>query len=148
MLSFEEQEDLAWAKELFSISTLGAQAHCDPVLEPPPPSPGEDWDLPFAMLHYAALTAPGPTGSRAEHVTDMLSVPRRIHANKLHAALSAVFCWISAGTLPPAARWRLCWQRKKSGKPRPIKMGEVLRSAYAKRLVNQHQGPAHAPARH
>ena len=26
--------------------------------------------------------------------------------------------------------------RKKSGKPRPIKMGEFLRSAYAKRLVN------------
>ena len=101
------------------------------------------WDRPFAGLHYARLTAPGPTGSRAEHVTDMLSVPRRIHANKLHAALSAVFCRISAGTLPPAVRWltrtRLCWQRKKNGKPRPIKMGELLRSAYAKRLVNQHQ---------
>ena len=25
---------------------------------------------------------------------------------------------------------------KKNGKPRPIKMGEFLRSAYAKRLVN------------
>ena len=55
-------------------------------------------------------------------------------------ALSALFCRISAGTLPPAARWltrtRLCWQRKKNGKPRAIKMGEFLRSAYAKRLVN------------
>ena len=65
----------------------------------------------------------------------MLGVPRRIHANKLHAALSAVFCQTSAGTLPPAARWltrtRLCWQLKK--------MGELLRSACAKRLVNQHQ---------
>ena len=29
----------------------------------------------------------------------MLSVSRRIHANKLHAALSAVFCRISAGSL-------------------------------------------------
>ena len=42
--------------------------------------------------------------------------------------------------MPPAARWltrtRLCWQRKKNGKPRPIKIGEFLRSAYAKRLVN------------
>ena len=72
----------------------------------------------------------------------MLCVPPRIHANKLHAALLAVFCRISSRTLPPAARWltltRLCWQRKKNGKPRPIKMGEFLRSAYAKRLVNQH----------
>ena len=32
-----------------------------------------------------------------------------------------------------------CWQRKKNGKPRPIKMGEFLRSAYAKRLVNLSQ---------
>ena len=42
-----------------------------------------------------------------------------------------------------AARWltrtRLCWQRKKNGKLRPIKMGEFLRSAYAKRLVNLSQ---------
>ena len=97
------------------------------------PNPGEDWDRPFAGLHFAALTAPCPTGARAEHVTDMLSVPRRIHANKQHAALSAVFCRISAGTLPPAARWltrtRLCWHCKKSGKPRPINVGELLGSA-------------------
>ena len=37
------------------------------------------------------------------------------------------FCRISAGTLPSAARWhtrtRLCWQRKKNGKPRPIQDG-------------------------
>ena len=84
MLSFEEQEDLTWANEFLPISTLGAQACSDPTLEP-----GEDWDRP---------PAPGPTGSRAEHVTDMLSVPRRIHANKLDAALSAVFCRISADT--------------------------------------------------
>ena len=73
----------------------------------------------------------------------MLGVPRRVHANKLHTALSALFCRIFAGALPSAARWltrtRLCWQRKKNGKPKPIKMGELLRSAYAKRLVNQHQ---------
>ncbi len=33
---------------------------------------------------------------------------------------------------------RLCWQRKKSGKPRPIKMGELLRSSYAKRTLAKH----------
>ena len=106
----------------------------------PPALPESTWDRPFSGLHYAALTAPGPTGTRPEHITDLLNVPRRVHANKIHAALSALFCRISAGTLPPAARWltrtRLCWQRKKNGKPRPIKMGEFLRSAYAKRLVN------------
>ena len=37
-------------------------------------------------LHFAALKAPHPTGTCAEH---MLSVPRRVLANKLHPALSA-----------------------------------------------------------
>ena len=158
MLSFEEKEDLAWAKELLPTSSLGGQACSDPSLEPPssspPPPPGEDWDRPFAGMQNAALTAPSPTDTRAERITDMLSVSRRVHANKLHAALSALFYRISAGTLSPTARWltrtRLCWQRKKNGTPRPIKMGELLRSAYAKRLVypaSGHpplQGPEHA----
>ena len=43
------------------------------------------------------------------------------------------------GVLPDSAGTRLCWQRKKNRKPRPIKMGELLRSASATRLVNQHQ---------
>ena len=58
MLSFEEKEDLARARELFPTSSLKGQAYSDPVLEPPPPPPGGDWDRPFAGLHYAALTAP------------------------------------------------------------------------------------------
>ena len=143
MLSFNEQEDVRWAQELLPTSNLGPSAHCDPHLAPPPALPESTWDRPFSGLHYAALTAPGPTGTRPEHITDLLNVPRRIHANKIHAALSALFCRVSVGTLPPAARWltrtRLCWQRKKNGKPRPIKMGEFLRSAYAKRLVNLSQ---------
>ena len=76
MLSFEENEDLAWAKELLPTSSRGAQAHSDPLLEPSPPLPGENWCGPCAGLHYAALTAPGRTGTHAEHITDMLSVPR------------------------------------------------------------------------
>ena len=133
-------EDLTWAKELLPTSTLEGQAHNDLALEPPPPPPGEEWDRPFAGLHYTALTAPGHTDTRAD--TSRTCSACLGHANKLHA-LSALFCQISAGTLPLAARWltrtRLCWQRKKNGKPRPIKMGELLRSAYAKRLVNQQQ---------
>ena len=66
----------------------------------PLPPPGQDWDRPFAGLHHAALTVPRSTGTRAEHSADMLGVPRRVHANKLHAALSALFCRTSAGTLP------------------------------------------------
>ena len=135
-----------WEERSFETLLQRAEeqlAHCDPDLAPPPALPESTWDRPFSGLHCAALTAPGPTGTRSEHITDLLNVPRRIHANKIHAALSALFSRISAGSLPPAARWltrtRLCWQRKKNGKPRPIKMGEFLRSAYAKRLVNVSQ---------
>ena len=71
----------------------------------------------------------------------MLSVPRKRHANRLLRALAKVYAAIDAGALPDDARWltgtRLCWQRKKTGKPRPIKMGDVLRSAYAKHLVHK-----------
>ena len=63
MHSFDKSEDLFWAKEL-RTSSLAKQAYCDPRLEPPPSPPEEDWDMLFAGLHYAALTAPGPTGSR------------------------------------------------------------------------------------
>ena len=134
MLSLNEQEDVRWAQELLPTSNLGPSAHCDPNLAP--------------LLHCRKAPATGPfqvcttrlSPLLVRHITDLLNVPRRVHANKIHAALSALFCRISAGTLPPAARWltrtRLCWQRKKNGKPRPIKMGEFLRSAYAKRLVN------------
>ena len=69
MLSFNEQEDTRWAQELLPTSNLGPAAHCDPQLAPPPALPESTWDRPFSGLHYAALTAPGPTGDtpRAHH---------------------------------------------------------------------------------
>ena len=144
LLSFNEQEDVRWAQELLPTSNLGPSAHCDPHLAPPSCAAREHLGQALFLAYTTRLSLLlAPTGTRPEHITDLLNVPRRIHANKIHAALSALFCRISAGTLPPAARWltrtRLCWQRKKNGKPRPIKMGEFLRSAYAKRLVNLSQ---------
>ena len=58
-----------------------------------------------------------------------------MHANKIHAALSALFCRISAGSLPPAAplvhahTFLLAVAEER----------QIARSAYAKQLVNQHQ---------
>ena len=40
MLSFEEEEDLTWAKELLPTSTVEGQGYSDPALEPPPASHG------------------------------------------------------------------------------------------------------------
>ena len=77
MLSVKESEDLLWAKELLPTYSQGAQAHCDPQLDPPPAPPDVDWDRPFAGLRCAALAAPGSTRTRPEHITDLLNVPRR-----------------------------------------------------------------------
>ena len=85
MLSFNEQDDVRWAQELLPTSNLGPSAHCDSDLAPPPALLESTWDRPFSGLHYAALTAPGPTGTRPEHITDLLNVPRRVHAKKIHA---------------------------------------------------------------
>ena len=61
----------------------------------PPASP---WiGLSLACTMVPSRPPAGHTGTRAEHITDMLSVLLRFHANKLHAALSALFCWISPG---------------------------------------------------
>ena len=84
MLSFEENEDLARRPTVTRCWSPGSA---------------------LRWIALRGLTAPGPTGTRAKHITDMLSVPRRVHANKLNAVLSALFCGISAGTLTSAARW-------------------------------------------
>ena len=62
-----------------------------PPLDPPPAPPDEEWRRQFAGLHHAALTAPGPTGSCPEHITDLLNVPRKVHAHEVHAALAVPF---------------------------------------------------------
>ena len=100
MLPFGESEDRLWAKELLSSSFLGAQAYSDPQLDPPPAPPHEDWDNPVAALHCAEPTVPGTTGTRPEHITDLLNVPRWVHATKVHAALTILVWRLSAGSLP------------------------------------------------
>ena len=84
----------------------------------------------------------GPSGTRPEHLTELLGVPRQREAAALRRALGRLHTAMRRGDLCASMRWltrtRLTWQRKKSGKPRPIKMGEVLRSSFAKRYTKHH----------
>ena len=70
----------------------------------------------------------------------MLSVLRRRDANRLLRALMQLHAAIDERKLCDEARWlprtRLWWQLKRINKPRPIKMGESLRSCYAKGVVH------------
>ena len=76
----------------------------------------------------------------ALRVTDLLNVLRRVHVNKIRAVLSSLFCSISDGMLPfhgPPAGSRAGSGSKMVN--RGPSRSELLRSAYAKQLVNQHQ---------
>ena len=102
----------------------------------------EDYVHPLKGVHFAALKAPGPSGLRPEHLSELLGVPRRRVANRLLKALGKLIDLIGKGRLFNDARWitrsRTIFIPKKSGKaPRPLKVGEVLRSSNAKRLLKQ-----------
>ena len=166
MLDFRPEEDVEHATELLPASV---RADCLFVprgafgIEQPASAdasavawadPERDRGGPLKGVRYAALTAPGPTGTRPEHIKEMLGVRKRTLANSLLKALDRVHRAIAAKTLAPEMRWltrtKLCWQRKKTGKPRPIKMGEFLRSSYAKRYsaknlpsIRRQMRPAH-----
>ena len=147
MMQMSKDDDLKWAQQLLPVATDHSQAVSQPA-EPRPPNPeaaeqAAAFDAehsPLKGVRYSALTAPGPSGMRPEHMSDMLSVPRRAHANRLLRALAKLHYAIDGGSLVPESRWisntRQCWQRKKNGKPRPIKMGEFLRSSYAEHVVH------------
>ena len=150
MMHFDEAEDREWAGKLLPTSGNPHRALATPF--PWTPMSADDAqqaaafsldDGPLKGVRYASLTAPGPSGTRPEHISDMLSVARRTDANKLQRALAMIYAAVDSGALPTEARWltrtRLCWQRKKTGKPRPAKMGEFLRSAYAKKLISRHK---------
>ena len=76
-------------------------------------------DSPLKGVRFATLTAPGPSGTRPEHISDMLAVPRKADANRLLKALARFQAAVNLRSLPDEMRWitrtRLCWQRNKSG---------------------------------
>ena len=73
---------------------------------------------------------------------EMLNVPRASETNGLLRSLDRLHTCMANKSLPDAARWitrtRLCWQRKKADTPRPIEMGEFLRSSFAKRYSKKY----------
>ena len=148
LLHMSNDEDLSWATELlprsvhpdnavFNGSSPGAQP--DAFDAQPVPQQLENDTDPLAGVRYGKLVGPGPTGFRPEHLKEMLAVPRLREALSLQKALNRLHYTMLRGELADSMRWltrtRLCWQKNKNGKPRPIKMEEILRSSYAKRFT-------------
>ena len=131
-----------WAAELLPTSSRPGRALAAPVAdgahaagEPPL------WTSALSGVRFGAMSAPGPSGMRPEHLREITSIRKRPLVNKLLRALSEFAEMARQGTLPPTARWilhsRLVYLRKKSGPaPRPIRVGEFWRRFAAKRLVH------------
>ena len=71
---------------------MGQEASRKPTagaLPAPRPSKG-GLGRPSAGLHCAAPRT-GPSGTREGHINALLNERRRVHANKIHTALSAFF---------------------------------------------------------
>ena len=147
-------EDRAWADQLLPKTSLpggslsAAPPHSDRPALPgpdlnPAASPQDDSDeWPLKGVRYSALIAPGPTGTRPEHLKELLGVRQRTVANRLVRALCHLHSALQKGILGSSARWRLrtrlVWLKKKTGRaPRPVKIGEVLRTSFAKRLARK-----------
>ena len=129
-------EDLLWAKEILCWARR--------------PTATRSWILHLTMT----LTGPSPVCTMRPHRSWPNWYSTGAHNRTCSTGASegahqqdsrrrdSLLLQDSAGSLPLAARWltraRLCWQRKKNGKPRPIKMGCCDRPT-PKQLVNQHQ---------
>lgn len=111
-----------------------AAAHHDDV---------EPASSPLEGVRFAALSGPGPSGMRPEHIRDMLNCGRRRISNRLLRALQVTEALAAGGDLPDAWRWmldsRLAYiKKKRSSTPRPIRVGEVWRRLVAKWLLHKH----------
>eukprot|EP00973_Karenia_brevis_P052651 7314478-Karenia_brevis.AAC.1 len=97
---------------------------------------------PLQGVRFSAMTAPGPTGTRPEHASDCFAVRKKRLVTRFKRALLKVQEMEEKGLLPNHARWllrtRLVFLEKpSSNKPRPIRVGEFLRAAFAKRLMRR-----------
>jgi hypothetical protein len=94
-----------------------AAAHHDDV---------EPASSPLEGVRFAALSGPGPSGMRPEHIRDMLNCGLRRISNRLLRALQVTEALAAGGDLPDAWRWmldsRLAYIKKRSATPRPIRV--------------------------
>ena len=131
-LTFEQQHQ--WSAKLLPQSEHPFLISASQLPPPPPPEPRASTAdrHPLKGVHFPPMTAPGPSLTRPEHISDMLSVRLKCVSNRLLRNIGQAVNRALDGTLPKAARWILgsgITFLEKPGKdtPRPIRAGEWLR---------------------
>ena len=94
----------------------------------------------LAGVHFRAMSAPGPSGARPEHLREFVVVRDRRIASRLTRAIAKLVDVASIGQLCAEGRWildsRLVYLKKKGSiTPRPIRVGELWRRVVAKRMI-------------
>ena len=87
------------------------------------------------------MSAPGPSGTRPEHLRELVAQKDRRTASALTKAIGKFVHAAVCGKLPQESRWimdsRLCYLAKKdSSTPRPVRVGELWRRVVGKQLVH------------
>ena len=101
----------------------------------------EEHRHPLSGVRFGALKAPGPSGTRPEHISEILGVQRKRIARKALRALAKLVKVMQAGELHESARWitrtrTIFLPKKNSDVPRTVKIGETLRMIGAKQKLN------------
>ena len=145
MAQMSATDEQAWARELLpaaertdALYVLDALPHDVEMAS----ASNVEFEHPLEGIHYRPITAPRPTGTRPEHAKEALGIRQKAIARKLARSMRDVQQMAIRGELPCEARWltrtRLCYLKKKgSHKPRPVRIGEFLRSSTAKKTMRK-----------
>ena len=138
LVSSMRGEDPTWAEEPLPSCTLEGE-DSDPAPEPPPPPSGEDWDRPLCRLAPRRSHSPRPPLALVRNTSRKCSVclgESTLTSSTRRCQLCSARSPLASFPRPPAGSRAA--QRRTASRD-TIKMAELLRSTYAKRLVNQHQ---------
>ena len=136
------EEEEAFAGELLPQSVRPMEALSGGIGVEEIDEVGAEIELGYGLkgVRFKALSAPGPSGARPEHLKELLACGNKRVAREFARNIGKFVAAASGGHLPEEARFildsRLVYLRKKHGKvPRPIRVGELWRRVIAKRLV-------------
>ena len=140
------EEEEAYADELLPQSVRPSEALSGGIGVDEIDEPNAESEFGYGLkgVRFKALSAPGPSGARPEHLKELLACGNKRVAREFARNIGKFVVAASEGHLPDEARFildsRLVYLRKKHGNvPRPIRVGELWRRVIAKRLMFDNQ---------